>query len=109
MEGDPEGQNQVIGKDLARLSAAQVCPELAQREVSPHVIRHSTAIPMLQAGVDITLLALWLGHENTATTNMYVEADLAMKERALNSVQPPPTKRTRYQPTDRVLHFLETL
>jgi integrase/recombinase XerD len=64
---------------------------------------------MLQAGVDITLIALWLGHENTATTHMYVEADLTMKERELNSVQPPHTKQTRHQPTDRVLHFLETL
>lgn len=64
---------------------------------------------MLQAGVDITLIALWLGHENTATTHMYVEADLTMKERVLNSVQPSHTKQTRYQPTDRVLHFLETL
>jgi site-specific recombinase XerC len=94
---------------LAVQNAVKVCPQLAQREVSPHVIRHSTAMHMLQAGVDITLIALWLGHENTATTHMYVEADLTMKERALNSVQPPHTKQTRYQPTDRVLHFLETL
>jgi site-specific recombinase XerD len=94
---------------LAVQNAVKVCPQLAQREVSPHVIRHSTAMHMLQAGVDITLIALWLGHENTATTHMYVEADLMMKERALNSVQPPHTKQTRYQPTDRVLHFLETL
>ena len=64
---------------------------------------------MLQAGVDITLIALWLGHENAATTHMYVEADLTMKEKALNSVQPPHAKQTRYQPTDRVVHFLETL
>jgi site-specific recombinase XerD len=90
-------------------NAVKVCPQLAQREVSPHIIRHSTAMHMLQAGVDITLIALWLGHSNTATTHMYVEADLTMKERALNSVQPPHTKQTRYQPTDRVLHFLETL
>ena len=64
---------------------------------------------MLQAGVDITLIAVWLGHENPATTHMYVEADLAMKERALNAVQPPNTKQTRYKPTDRVLQFLQTL
>ena len=94
---------------LAVQNAVKVCPQLAQREVSPHVIRHSTAMHMLQAGVDITLIALWLGHENPATTHMYVEADLTMKEKALNSVQPPHTKQTRYQPTDRVLHFLETL
>ena len=64
---------------------------------------------MLQSGVDITVIALWLGHENPATTHMYVEADLAMKERALNAVQSPRLKQKRYQPTDRVLHFLETL
>ena len=64
---------------------------------------------MLQAGVDITLIALWLGHENPATTHMYVEADLAMKERALKAVQPPHIKQMRYRPTDRVMQFLQTL
>jgi site-specific recombinase XerD len=94
---------------LAVNSAATVCPQLAKRRVSPHTIRHSTAMHMLQSGVDITVIALWLGHESPATTHMYVEADLAMKERALNALQPPRTKRTRYQPTDRVLQFLQTL
>ena len=93
---------------LAVQHVATVCPQLAHREVSPHSIRHSTAMHMLQAGVDITLIALWLGHENLATTHMYVEADLAMKEKALNAIQPPHTKQTRYQPKDRVLRFLET-
>ena len=64
---------------------------------------------MLQAGVDITLIALWLGHESPTTTHMYVEADLAMKERALSAVQAPRLKQSRYRPSDRVLHFLETL
>ncbi len=64
---------------------------------------------MLQAGVDITVIALWLGHENPATTHMYVEADLAMKERALQAVQPPRIKQTRYRPTDRLLEFLQRL
>jgi site-specific recombinase XerD len=94
---------------LAVQSAAASCPQLAKRRVSPHIIRHSTAMHMLQAGVDITLIALWLGHENPATTHMYVEADLAMKERALKAVQAPDIKQTRYQPTDRVLEFLRTL
>ncbi len=94
---------------LAVKKAALVCPQLAKRDVTPHVVRHSTAMHMLQSGVDITLIALWLGHESPATTHMYVEADLAMKERALNAVQPPHLKQTRYQPSDRVLHFLETL
>jgi len=64
---------------------------------------------MLQAGVDITVIALWLGHENPATTHMYVEADLAMKERALQAVQPPRMKQTRYRPPDRLLAFLQGL
>jgi len=94
---------------LAVQRAAAGCPPLTERHVSPHTIRHSTAMRMLQAGVDITLIALWLGHENPATTHMYVEADLAMKERALKAVQPPHLKQTRYRPTDRVLQFLQTL
>jgi integrase/recombinase XerD len=94
---------------LAVQQAAARCPSLTKRGISPHTIRHATAMRMLQAGVDITLIALWLGHENPATTHMYVEADLAMKERALKAVQPPHLKQTRYRPTDRVLQFLQTL
>jgi len=94
---------------LAVQSAAAVCPELAKRQISPHTIRHSTAMHMLQSGVDITVIALWLGHESPSTTHIYVEADLAMKERALNAVQSPRLKQKRYQATDRVLQFLQTL
>lgn len=94
---------------LAVRRAVATCPQLSQRRISPHLIRHSTAMHMLQAGVDITLIALWLGHESPTTTHMYVEADLAMKEHALNAVAPPHLKRTRYQASDRLLHFLETL
>ena len=64
---------------------------------------------MLQSGVDITVIALWLGHESPSTTHIYVEADLARKERALNAVQSPRLKQKRYQATDRVLQFLQTL
>ena len=94
---------------LAVERAAAQCPSLTKRRVSPHCVRHSTAMHMLQAGVDITVIALWLGHENPATTHMYVEADLAMKERALQAVQPPRIKQTRYRPTDRLLEFLQRL
>ena len=94
---------------LAVQRAAAQCPSLANRRVSPHCVRHSTAMHMLQAGVDITVIALWLGHENPATTHMYVEADLAMKERALQAVQPPRLKQARYRPTDRLLTFLQGL
>ncbi len=94
---------------LAAKAAAREHPELATRHVSPHVIRHSTAMHMLQSGVDITVIALWLGHESTATTHHYLEADLAMKERALNALTAPATTPSRYRPTDRVMQFLRAL
>ncbi len=64
---------------------------------------------LLQAGVDITVIALWLGHENPVTTHGYIEADLAMKEHALATIAPPETTRKRYHPTDTLLKFLESL
>lgn len=64
---------------------------------------------MLQAGVDITLIALWLGHESPTTTHAYMEADLAMNQRALDAVHAPQLKRSRYHPGDRILKFLESL
>jgi integrase/recombinase XerD len=99
----PGSQGQ-IAADVRRSAISR-----AISDCSVHSIRHSTAMHMLQAGVDITLIALWLGHENAATTHMYVGVDLAMKEKALNAIQPPRTRQTRYQPKDRVLHFLEML
>ncbi len=94
---------------LAVHLAARRFPELAKQHVSPHVIRHSTAMHLLQSGVDITVIALVLGHESPATTHMYVEASLAMKERALEALQPPTSTALRYHATDRVLQFLQGL
>jgi integrase/recombinase XerD len=94
---------------LAISTATTLCPQLAGRTISPHSIRHTTAMHLLQAGVDITVIALWLGHESPGTTHGYVEADLAMKERALATIAPPETKRKRYRPSDAVLKFLESL
>jgi site-specific recombinase XerD len=94
---------------LAATTAARRCPQLKKRPISPHVVRHSTAMHMLQSGVDITVIALWLGHESPATTHMYVEADLNMKERALKTLQAPSVKTRRFQPTDQLLAFLEGL
>ncbi len=90
-------------------AAVSKCSSLSQRRVSPHTFRHTTAMHLLQSGVDITLVALWLGHESPATTHMYVEADLKMKEAALKIIQPPGTKQIRYRPPDRLLHFLQGL
>jgi len=94
---------------LAVQSAAVQCPQLLLHPISPHVIRHSTAQHLLQSGVDLNVIALWLGHESPATTHMYMQADLTMKEQALNTLQPPHTKAMRYRPPDRLLQFLESL
>ena len=64
---------------------------------------------LLHSGVDITVIALWLGHESTATTHMYVEADLAMKKRAIDKITMPVAKHRKFKPSDRLLAFLETL
>ena len=69
--------------------AAKRCPSLVGRRISPHTLRHTTAMHLLQSGVDITVIALWLGHEDPATTHLYIEADLAMKEAALRRIEDP--------------------
>jgi len=89
--------------------AAESCPDLATRPISPHTIRHTTAMHLLQAGVDITVIALWLGHESPATTHQYVEADLAMKERALARLHEPEAKLRRYRAPDSLIDFLRKL
>ena len=90
-------------------TARQSCSSLRKRRVFPHLIRHSTAMHLLQSGVDITVIALWLGHESTATTHMYVEADLTMKKRAIQKITLPASKSRQYRPSDRLLAFLEAL
>lgn len=94
---------------LAVHTATQAYPDLAKRHVSPHVIRHTTAMHLLQAGVDISVIALWLGHESPVTTHQYVEADLAMKERALARLHEPDARIQRYQAPDSLIEFLKTL
>ncbi len=94
---------------LAAQTATSVYPDLAKRRVSPHVIRHTTAMHLLQAGVDISVIALWLGHESPVTTHQYVEADLAMKERALAKLHEPEAKIQRYRAPDTLIDFLKTL
>jgi site-specific recombinase XerD len=89
--------------------AAHKHPALIDRAVTPHVIRHTTAMHLLQSGVDITVIALWLGHENTATTHMYVEADLTMKEQALMKLQPTTPPAGRFRASDKLMSFLQAL
>jgi site-specific recombinase XerD len=94
---------------MAIATAARSCPSLATRSISPHTLRHTTAMHLLQSGVDITVIALWLGHEDPATTHRYIEADLAMKDAALRRVEAVSSSPVRFNAPDRLLAFLEAL
>lgn len=94
---------------LAVAAAAEQHAQLLNRSISPHTFRHTTAMHMLQSGVDLSVIALWLGHESPSTTHMYLEADLAMKEKALGRLQPPSKSGIRYKPPDRLIQFLQGL
>jgi integrase/recombinase XerD len=90
-------------------AAAQRCPSLAAKRVSPHVLRHSTAMDLLHRQIDRTVIALWLGHESVETTQAYLHADMALKESALARTTMLPGSTRRYQPSDRLLAFLRGL
>ncbi len=90
-------------------AAVTSCPSLAGKRVSPHVLRHTCAMNLLHAGVDIATIALWLGHADIRATQTYLHADLALKERALSRTTPPDTAPGRYRPSDPLLAFLEQL
>jgi site-specific recombinase XerD len=90
-------------------AAAQSCPSLNAKTVTPHVLRHTCAMSLLAVGVDISVIALWLGHEGIETTQIYLHADLAIKERALARTTPAGTKPGRYRAPDSLLAFLEAL
>jgi len=89
--------------------AAQTCAALKRKNVSPHVLRHSAAMDLLYHGVDRSVIALWLGHESVETTQMYLHADMRLKEKALSRTQPLGIKLVRYRPNDQLLAFLEGL
>lgn len=91
------------------LVARRTCPTLVRKHVTPHVLRHTTAVQLLEAGVDRAVIALWLGHEQVETTQIYLDADLAMKERALARTAPPGAGTRRFRPRDPLLAFLEGL
>ena len=108
------------GKPMTRANVAQRLklavevattkyPDLATVTVTPHIVRHSTAMSLLQSGADPCDIALWLGHESPSTTHMYVEADLVMKERALARLKPPEIKPARYRPPKALMQFLQSL
>lgn len=102
-----DGLNHLLQQAVQRASTE--CPSLLTKRVTPHVLRHTTAMHLLQSGVDIATIALWLGHESIETTHGYVEADLASKQKALEKLAPAQGQLQRYQPEDELLRFLSGL
>ena len=91
------------------VTAMRTCPSLGDKTITLHVLRHTAAMRLLHAGVDTSVIALWLGHEQVETTQIYLHADLALKERAVARTTPVHTRPGRYQPGDALLAFLEAL
>jgi integrase/recombinase XerD len=90
-------------------TAALHCPSLLKKRVTPHVFRHTTAMHLLEAGVDISTIAIWLGHESIETTHKYLVADIRLKEKALAKVNEPIVTEFRYRPSEDILNFLDSL
>jgi len=90
-------------------AAQRCCPSLRRKNVTPHVLRHTLAMDLLQHGIDRSVIALWLGHESPETTQMYLHADLSLKQKALDRTTPTDVKPGRYRPDDELLAFLESL
>ena len=101
------GVHYLMSKHAA--AAAEVCPSLKAKRVSPHVLRHTTAMDLLQEGVEQRALALWLGHESVETTQIYLDADLELKQKLLDKTTPPNGTPGRYRPADKLLAFLKSL
>ena len=89
--------------------ATQRCPSLASKNVTPHTLRHTAAMALLHAGVNTAVIALWLGHADTRSTQIYLHADMTIKERALARTASPSVRPGRYHPPDKLLAFLESL
>ena len=91
------------------LTASRACPSIGTKRVTPHTLRHSTAMDLLHHGVDQAVIALWLGHESVATTQIYIHADMRLKEKALARLAATGTPTNRFRPDDKLLVFLEAL
>jgi site-specific recombinase XerD len=89
--------------------AAQRCPSLVLKRLTPHILRHTCAMTLLREGVDVAVIALWLGHADMRSTNAYLHADMTIKERALARTTPPSSRAGRYRPPDKLLAFLDSL
>ena len=112
----PTGTRRPLSRDaierritLHAAEAAESCPSLRSKHVTAHTLRHSCAMNLLQAGNDIAVIALWLGHEQVSTTSIYLHADMSQKERAIARVTPPGATPGRYRAPDHLLAFLEAL
>ena len=112
----PTSRSRALSRDAIALlltrhtaTASDSCPTLTTKTVSPHVLRHTAAMSLLHAGVDSTVIAMWLGHESVDTTQVYLHADMTTKERALARTTPPNGTPGRYRPPDTLLAFLEAL
>lgn len=106
----PDAVQMLLAKHVK--AAGSRCPSLASKRVSPHVLRHSAAMELLQAGVDCSVISLWLGHESTLSTQAYLHAHLALKEAALARVEPLDREiesAARFRPDDQLLAFLSAL
>jgi site-specific recombinase XerD len=102
-----DGLQYLLNKHLA--AACRQCPSLANKRVTPHVLRHTLAMDLLHHGVDRSVIALWLGHESVETTAMYLQADMQLKEQALAKTDAADVRASRYKPDDRLLAFLKSL
>lgn len=102
-----DGVQRLVARHVA--TACRTCPSLKAKKVTPHTLRHAAAMALLRRGVDLTVIALWLGHESTETTEVYLHADMQIKERALAHATPSGVVPTRYRPPDPLLAFLEGL
>ncbi len=102
-----DGLQYLLNKHLA--VACRQCPTLANKRVTPHVLRHTLAMDLLHHGVDRSVIALWLGHESVETTAMYLQADMQLKEQALAKTDAADVRASRYKPDDRLLAFLKSL
>jgi integrase/recombinase XerD len=102
-----DGVQHLLARHVAQ--ARKKCASLRKKRVSPHVLRHAAAMELLQAGVDRAVIALWLGHESVETTQIYLDADLALKEQALAKTNPVKGAPKRFQPDDELLAFLKQL
>jgi len=94
---------------LHLVKATSICPDLANKHVTVHTLRHTAAMRFLEAGIDAAVIALWLGHESQATTSIYLHADMAIKRKALERTRQPDTRAGAYQPADPLLTWLQSL